>query len=802
MSSGSRRNLSTKQVLARTLILVLVAGLCTAVFSSQPVQAATSTQNFSLFQQFVGNYVLYTPLSLGSKSISLSVSPTSSGVGAPIEVSVTSSNLAIDNQTPSSRAADTDELDAVIHIDGVDYVLRGSRTGQDIGSGYGYGPNTLYKEGWVISSSAGWSSSTSGNYGSGEVAGSGGLGASVRGSEESPITLTAPGFSGTYVIGLKAIVINRDTSTTGGTSGPGVGDGFDEVINTTSTTTPLVYGNEPGLCGPGGPVGCGSFQSNTSQYDGTNASRGDFVFSNPVALNVFGPTASVDFIGRADPANKKYVRSPTVPPGVSGGSCETSIGKRWNPRCPETAVESDVMSISGTNWDTSYTSSDFSVAMCSSSCVALATNDFSLTSDGSGNISGRVQAGKCVCNEGQFSPGQYQIVLTRGPETARFPVEVLANPTVVLTPVSGGVNTPVSISAVGLNPYSPLVISPVVSTRGETSGAINGTAASPTCTSTFDTPSLSTGGGPCVLQGSYRRGPTNQFASPLPRATASGTYQGFVQIDDPDTTGIQILEKQFTCDETSFVCAPFNTDVDLTYTRFPSNPRTRAYAEFSVVRDQCVSWYDNEYPDSCATTQNINISVVQGQLTQRTYVNASPSTGSIANTDSAPVVGTSNFNPDPTTINLGSITSPLAPAAIVGTLNDITVSDNRGGSYGWTLSAELEDFVGNPSGSISKGQLTVTAACQAATSLDAWDYASSTKTAISGFDGSLNAPGAFAYGAQDFSSVVNLCTKDTQENSISQTTGGVYNVSGALTLTVPAFQAAARYVATMTVTLS
>ena len=53
-----------------------------------------------------------------------------------------------------------------------------------------------------------------------------------------------------------------------------------------------------------------------------------------------------------------------------------------------------------------------------------------------------------------------------------------------------------------------------------------------------------------------------------------------------------------------------------------------------------------------------------------------------------------------------------------------------------------------------------------------------------------------------FSGTVNLCTKNTTVNATTGSTGGVYNVGGSLTLVVPAFQKAARYVSTITITLA
>jgi hypothetical protein len=199
-----------------------------------------------------------------------------------------------------------------------------------------------------------------------------------------------------------------------------------------------------------------------------------------------------------------------------------------------------------------------------------------------------------------------------------------------------------------------------------------------------------------------------------------------------------------------------------------------------------------------------NVSILQGNLTQRTYTNTTPTSGSTdGSAIASPVAGTSNINPNATTVNLGTVTSPLAPKAIVGNLNDITVSDNRGGTNGWSLSAVLTNFTGSTGKSMNKSTLTATPTCSAATAGEAYDYSAAGKTAISGFDASLVAPGATAgASAQSFSATVSLCTKDSQQNTTTDTTGGVYTVRSLVTLTVPAFQAADRYVATMTITLA
>jgi hypothetical protein len=66
----------------------------------------------------------------------------------------------------------------------------------------------------------------------------------------------------------------------------------------------------------------------------------------------------------------------------------------------------------------------------------------------------------------------------------------------------------------------------------------------------------------------------------------------------------------------------------------------------------------------------------------------------------------------------------------------------------------------------------------------------------------LIASGQSAGSVQNFGTAVNLCTKDPTVNPTTQTTGGVYNVGAPLTLNLPAFQKAGRYVAVLTITLA
>jgi hypothetical protein len=234
--------------------------------------------------------------------------------------------------------------------------------------------------------------------------------------------------------------------------------------------------------------------------------------------------------------------------------------------------------------------------------------------------------------------------------------------------------------------------------------------------------------------------------------------------------------------------------------------------------DRCVAYNANTTGGpGCATTQNVEVSLTQGRLVQRAYVNTTPAagTGVIDGSGiSAPVAGTPLVNGSATEINLGSIISPLAPTEIVGTLNDITVSDNRGGAFGWSLTADITDpdgagalgasLNGTLGNDIPKTALSVSPTCVTASETTAWDYDAVGQTVIPGFDPTLNAPGQLAGSAnQSFgASAITLCTKSTATNATTQTTGGIYNVGGTVRLLLPAFQAADKYAGVMTITLA
>jgi len=287
--------------------VVLAAGATTLAITSTAAQASTGT--FAIFSQINNTGLQPTPTSNGSKTITMTVTPTTAAPGDPVEVVVTSPDFAVTNGPAVSANANAEELDAVIALGGVDYVLRGSQNGQNVGIN-----QTLFNSGWVVSSTPGNSSSTSTNASSsagppvitaGTVAGTTGLGTAVRGAEATIVPLVAPAAPATYTIGLKALVLNSIA----GSGTPALTDNFDSIMNTDSTSPSV------------------SFAANVQpSNDGTTAGGGNFVFATPVTLTVAAasqsPTESVSQTpteSSGSPSATESTPPVDVPSGAIGG---------------------------------------------------------------------------------------------------------------------------------------------------------------------------------------------------------------------------------------------------------------------------------------------------------------------------------------------------------------------------------------------------------------------------------------------------------------------------------------------------
>ena len=116
-------------------------------------------------------------------------------------------------------------------------------------------------------------------------------------------------------------------------------------------------------------------------------------------------------------------------------------------------------------------------------------------------------------------------------------------------------------------------------------------------------------------------------------------------------------------------------------------------------------------------------------------------------------------------------------------MNPVTVADLRGGTAGWSLTAQL-------SGAFSEiGGGSISASAASLTGVSCTPVAGSASH-VDGTGGTLSGP-------------VTLCGVDPgTDDSSGDSGGGSYVISGNLNLVVPAFQKAGEYTSTMTITLT
>jgi hypothetical protein len=138
-------------------------------------------------------------------------------------------------------------------------------------------------------------------------------------------------------------------------------------------------------------------------------------------------------------------------------------------------------------------------------------------------------------------------------------------------------------------------------------------------------------------------------------------------------------------------------------------------------------------------------------------------------------------------IKLSDITLNGTPQTVTGNLNQITVADFRGSTLGWTLNATATAFSGAQGGSIPASSLTVTPGC-------APDPAGLAAAGVSSFPSTVTAGPAATMG-----SAVTLCSAPAL--GTGQVTGGVFDVTGGLSLALPAYLRTGTYTNTITFSL-
>ncbi|GLW33192.1 hypothetical protein [Actinoplanes regularis] len=133
------------------------------------------------------------------------------------------------------------------------------------------------------------------------------------------------------------------------------------------------------------------------------------------------------------------------------------------------------------------------------------------------------------------------------------------------------------------------------------------------------------------------------------------------------------------------------------------------------------------------------------------------------------------------TITFSGITLNGAAQTATAGLPAINVTDFRGSTYPWSLTAKVTDFTGVPGGTIPASALTVTPSCTAHAG------ATNAVTAVAGDAGvSLGGDGATICSGPD---------------GVTALTGGSFDAAGDLSLAVPANLFAGTYAATLTLTL-
>jgi len=216
----------------------------------------------------------------------------------------------------------------------------------------------------------------------------------------------------------------------------------------------------------------------------------------------------------------------------------------------------------------------------------------------------------------------------------------------------------------------------------------------------------------------------------------------------------------------------------------PSASNPFGTTAFTVLKDKCTADAGNVNTGNCNTSQQVYSTILAGNLSQAAAASpGNPNDTSIVFCQTAaPITPPGGVQPG----NIAGCGMPVQTAntKMYGTLNPVTVTDNRGGTFGWSLTATLPNL-SDGTHSIVNTNVAITPTC---TSVNAG-----------------SAPGAVSGSAlQNFSGTVSLCVKDTQIAAApgSQTSGGQWQVTAPLTVNVPAFQAAGQYNSTLTINLS
>ncbi len=254
-----------------------------------------------------------------------------------------------------------------------------------------------------------------------------------------------------------------------------------------------------------------------------------------------------------------------------------------------------------------------------------------------------------------------------------------------------------------------------------------------------------------------------------PPAPGAASFQPAAPYEPGDQLAVSFVQATYTLQfddvggsptTATIVCKPRSGTPDPTSGAYSYAPRLVAqvalYGEpiANPVSD-CVA--------PCSTQQNVFAEVTPGALTQQALQDPA--------------------NPSATQVELGDVTTDAVGQNVSAPMNPIRVSDARGGTYGWSLTATLTGpFDSGTGGSITEANLTMGATTCAPLAGSA---------AVIG--GSAGAFGGAAH---------TVATVGAGVIGGAGSGGGQYDCAANLTLTVPPFQRAGDYTTTMTLTLT
>jgi hypothetical protein len=490
--------------------------------------------------------------------------------------------------------------------------------------------------------------------------------------------------------------------------------------------------------------------------------------------------------------------------------------------------------LSGAAWPFDQAVGDFTAQFCDATgttCEAAVTN--TLSTDGSGGLSGTISIPAAT------AAGLRALKLTNGSSESLTSVTVLGTPAITISPANGGPGTIVNWSA---SNYNPLGFGVAHASIPNPNGFCN-------------VPDGPIGGPPCndpagnFAVGPYIPGTQNTVVGWT--ATATGTGSGSVVVTDPETIQIQVSEKNIVAG------APVNTNLDMTGLAtgtskalpFAVNQdqcdatdgacNTKQNVEATVLAGRLTQQAASDgdrvrvLSDGGVGEADTYTDLATSSAAQENTQTGDPTAGSgmtvdierdatgeivsvtiadigdgLYNSNDLVVVDAGDTGTDSTQVVIevlrststlipfGSVVSSTAIQTLPASLNNVTVTDARGGIEGWSLTASLP--------SLTSGTASISNEFVRIEEISCAPQGSSAPGVAEGTDGNFSAANTPAASYPASTGTITLCNKLTGTGNVANggSTSGEYVVDAELFLDVPAFQKIGNYNATMTITLA